>query len=122
MPAPTKYNPSKNKEVIAIMSEGASIIEVADLLDISRETIYDWCNKESPRFNQQFSDTINKGLIKSQVWWEKTGRENIDNPKFSWTGWFMNVKNRFHKDWRDKQEIKQDIDAKVSIKWEEPDL
>ena len=102
---PSVYDESKNESVIKLMSKGASIVEVADLLDIRRETIYDWCNEESPRFNKTFSNTIKKGLEKSQVWWEKQGRTNLDNTKFNWTGWFMNVKNRFRDDWADKKQI-----------------
>lgn len=122
MARPSKYDPTKNKGIIDLMSKGASITEVAVYLDIARETVWDWTNPKSERFNEEFSNTIKKGLEKSQVWWEKKGRENLENPKFSWTGWFMNVKNRFPDDWRDKQHVDTNIDAKVSITWEDPDV
>lgn len=109
---PSVYDPSKNEAVIELMSEGASIVEVAGLLDITRQTIYDWCNPDSPRYNQEFSNTIKKGLQKSQIWWEKQGRTNLQNKDFSWVGWFMNMKNRFAEDWRDKKEVEQKTEIK----------
>lgn len=102
MARPTKYDPDKNSEVIELMKEGASITEVAVLLDISRETIYDWIDPKSERFNKEFSDTIKKGLDLSQSWWEKKGRINLENHKFNYVGWYMNMKNRFK--WTDRND------------------
>ena len=110
--APSKYNPAMLTTIKELMGEGASIVEVAAELGISRETIYDWCNEDSPRFNQDFSDTIKKGFELCQAWWERAGRLNLDNKDFSYTGWFMNVKNRFHKEWRDKHEVEHSGEVK----------
>ena len=99
MARPTKYDPSKNQSVIDLMSEGASIVEVAAMLDVSRSTLYEWISQYD-----DFSDTIKKGQELCQAWWEKQGRKNLDNRDFNPTLWFMNVKNRFKDDWRDKQE------------------
>lgn len=99
MARPTKYDPSKNQSVIDLMSEGASIVEVAAMLDISRSTLYEWIDQHI-----EFSDTIKKGMELCQAWWERQGRKNLDNRDFNPTLWFMNVKNRFKDDWRDKQE------------------
>lgn len=101
---PTKYNPKKNEEVIELMSEGASIVEVAGLLDIARSTLYEWIDPKSEQFIPEFSDTIKKGLDKSQIWWERNGRTNLENKDFNYTGWYMNMKNRFRDDWKDKTE------------------
>lgn len=103
---PSKYDPTKNCDVIKLMSEGASIVEVAGLLNITRETIYDWTNPDSPRYNKEFSYTIKKGLNASQIWWEKQGRINLENKDFNYTGWYMNMKNRFRNDW---QEVNKNV-------------
>lgn len=112
MARPTKYDPSKNKDVIELMSEGASIVEVAGLLDVTRETVYDWTNPNSDRYNEEFSYTIKKGLAASQIWWEKQGRKNLNNKDFNYTGWYMNMKNRFRDDW---QEVSKNVNQNTNV-------
>ena len=76
MARPTKYDPSKNQAVIDLMSEGASIVEVAGLLDVRRETIYDWINKKSPRFSIELYEVI-RGHRKKRL--------NTNKGKFKYT-------------------------------------
>lgn len=104
MPAgrPSEYSPDMLPKIIELMSEGASITELAPKLGISRDTIYDWTNKKSPRYNEDFSYAIKEGISLSEAWWEAEGRSNLRNKDFSYTGWYMNMKNRFN--WRDKIE------------------
>jgi len=100
---PTKYKSEMCDQVIALMSEGASLVEVAAEIGVCRETIWDWTNEESERFIEEFSNTIKKGIRLSEAWWERKGRTSLENKEFSYTGWYMNMKNRFG--WSDKQEI-----------------
>ena len=91
---PTKYDPSwMLDKVIEVMSEGASLGEVCGELGICEDTLNEW-RKDGNK--PEFSETIKKGLGLSKLWWEKKGRKNLENQKFSYTGWYMNMKNRFN--------------------------
>ena len=103
MSAPPKYKPEMLSKIIDLMKVGASKIEVCAELDISYATLMEWQNPESKYYNKDFSDTIKKGEALSQAWWIKAGRTNLDNKDFSYTGWYMNMKNRFK--WADKHEV-----------------
>ena len=85
-----------------LYKEGASDVEVRGL-------IYDWLDTFSQslwerwiREDEEFSITVKKGKEFSNIWWEKAGRKNLDSVTFSYTGWYMNMKNRFN--WADRQE------------------
>ena len=103
----TKYRPIMNDKIIELMTQGASLIEVSANLDISRDTIHDWTNKDSPRYKKKFSDTIKRGIELSEAWWLKLGREKLtlkyQSDNLNFTGWYMNMKNRFG--WKDKQDV-----------------
>ena len=87
-----------NKRMINLSKDGASIIELAVMLDICRKTFYNLSER-----NKDFLHTVNKCKDLSEVWWLKSGRKNLENKDFSYTGWYMNMKNRFN--WRDKQDV-----------------
>lgn len=97
------------KKIVDLSKEGASIVELSVELGVSRDTFYALCDRES-----EFSDTIKICKEYCEVWWLKKGRKNLENKDFSFTGWYMNMKNRFG--WRDKTEI----DQKTVISSEEP--
>jgi len=101
MGRPTKYKKEMCETVLELMKEGASQQEVLAVLDISNDTFYRW-KKE----NEEFSETIKRGIQLSQAWWERKGRISLDDRQFNSTLWYMNMKNRFK--WADKQEVKNE--------------
>lgn len=101
MGRPTKYKKEMCETVIELMREGASQEEVIGSLDISKDTYYRW--KEE---HEEFSDAIKRGVRLSQTWWERQGRISLKDREFNYTGWYMNMKNRFK--WADKQEVKNE--------------
>lgn len=103
---PTKYDPKMCEDIIPIFEQGKGLASVAKHLGITRETLYDWRSK-----HPDFSLAVKKGLYLSQEWWEEQGREGLfteyQGSKINSQLWFLNMKNRFNDDWRDKQEIEQ---------------
>lgn len=88
--------PKNWKEDILNLSRiGGSLVEIAVLLDISRDTVYRMIEDEP-----EFSDTIKKCKTLCEAWWVEKGRTELDNKDFSYTGWYMNMKNRFG--WTDR--------------------
>lgn len=99
MARPTKYEESMCKVVVDMMTEGASKVEVCAELGICYDTFLDYQEKHA-----KFSESVKKGDQLSAAWWERQGRLSLKDKEFSYTGWYMNMKNRFG--WADKQEVK----------------
>lgn len=99
----SKYHPDMCSTVVELMKEGASIVEVSAELGIHRDTFYEWINEKGDYYQSEFALAVSEGKALSQAWWEKNGRINLENPRFNYTGWYMNMKNRFG--WADKKEV-----------------
>jgi hypothetical protein len=96
------------EDILKEAKVGASIVELAVMLDISRTTFYSLCDRD-----ENFLDTVKKCKRLSEAWWKKQGRTQLENKDFSYTGWYMNMKNRFG--WADKQETKQTNEGEIKI-------
>ncbi len=112
MARPTKYDPKMCGQVIELMRDGASLSEVALELGICRDTLYEW-----KKVSEEFSDTIKRGTELSEAWWLREGRINLENPKFSATLWYMNMKNRHG--WRDKNELQVSKAIQITVRPED---
>ena len=95
------------KSIIELSKNGASIVELAVELDISRKTLYNLSER-----NEYFLHTIKRCKRYCEAWWLSKGRTELENKEFSYTGWYMNMKNRFS--WADKKEIKEEVKKEVT--------
>jgi hypothetical protein len=76
--------------VLNILKEGGSIISVAAALHISREMIYKWKERD-----EVFRETIQKGIVYSEAWWQNQGKGSLRDKDFNCVLWYMNMRNRF---------------------------
>ena len=97
---PSKYTNDIPEKVIEFMRDGMSIEEVCYELNICKQTFYNWCEK-----HPELLDSKKKGVDFSCGWWMREGRTSLRDKDFNYTGWYMNMKNRFG--WADNQ--KHDI-------------
>ena len=93
---PTKYKDEYTDTIVRLMKEGASIEEICLELDICGQTLYNWMDA-----HPEFLDAKKRGEFFSKGWWMREGRKNLQNKEFNYTGWYMNMKNRFG--WADNQ-------------------
>ena len=97
---PTDYRPESCERFIEMSSQGMGIIEIAAGLGVTRQTLYNYCERYP-----EFLDAYTRGKELCQAWWEMRGREGLDNREFNPGLWKLNMCNRFRDDWRDKQEV-----------------
>ena len=86
-------------DVLRLYKEGGADIEVWAMIyhwrgSFSNDLWERWM-KEEP----EFSETIKAGKQLSEAWWVENGRTNLMIKEFNYTGWYMQMKNRFG--WRD---------------------
>jgi hypothetical protein len=88
-------------DVLALYRIGASDEEIKahiyELRGSFSNDLWDrWLTEE-----EEFSETIKTGRVLAAAWWNKQGRVHLKDGSFNYTGWYMQMKNRFG--WKDKQ-------------------
>jgi hypothetical protein len=94
--------------IIDNMSNGASFDEISCLMGVSDDTL-----RKMMKNHPELLGTIKRGKQLSKAWWMRVGRTQLFNKEFSFTGWYMNMKNRFG--WTDKQDLDVTINVPARI-------
>lgn len=99
---PSDYAPAYCGVVIRLGQEGYSKTEIAEALDVHRDTLYEW-EKQHP----EFSDALSRAMFASQAWWEAQARAGIRAPTASFNaGLFGKVMAaRFPAEWRESKDV-----------------
>lgn len=96
---PTKYRPEMCEQVVALGAQGASKVEIAFELGVTRNTLDNWA-AEHP----DFLSAITRAKEAEQVWWEREGRSNLKTQGYQSSMWSRSMAARFA-DWREKTAI-----------------
>ena len=90
-------------KVLEMYRNGCSDVEVKayiyELRGSFSNDLWDRWLRDEP----EFSETVKMGKMLSEAWWHSKGRKSLENKDFNYTGWYMNMKNRFG--WSDKHDI-----------------
>jgi hypothetical protein len=101
------------EHVLELYAEGGSDVEVKAMIWKWRDSFSDDLWKRWMEEEPLFSSTIKKGRSLAKAWWHSEGRTALRDDKFSYTGWYMQMKNRFG--WSDKQQIEQKVDQRTTV-------
>jgi hypothetical protein len=122
---PTDYRPEYDERIVEVMREGASLVEFVAEIGVTRETAYEWA-----RVHPSFSDAFTHARLLCQAWWERQGRENLQDTqeydsdakistskKFNDRLWNKNVSCRFRDDWSDAKPEEKNPDNTLVIRF-----
>jgi hypothetical protein len=97
MARPSDYRPEYCERVIELGKQGYSVVEMADELDVSRNTLEtNW-----PAAHPEFLEALTRAREASQAWWEKAGRTGMLMSGFNSSVWSRSMAARFPRDWRE---------------------
>jgi hypothetical protein len=101
---PTKYDSKYCDMVIDHMAKGLSFESFAGVIEVSRDSLYEWAKQ-----HREFSDAKKIGTSKSLLYWEQLGLDGATGNNsngvyyFSASTWIFSMKNRFR--WSDRHEL-----------------
>ena len=99
MPAgrPSSYDPAYCERVLELGEQGCSVVEMAADIGVARTTLERLWPEQYPEFMQ----ALEQARLKSQAWWEKTGRYGMISNNISAPIWSRSMSARFPADWRE---------------------
>jgi len=100
MSRPSLYKPEYCDRVVELGAAGASVVEMAHEIGVSRNTLEtNW-----PAEHPEFLEALTRAREASQTWWEKTGRTNLMTSGFQASVWSRSMAARFPRDWRERRD------------------
>lgn len=92
MPAgrPTTYDPAYCERVIELGREGCGRAEIADELDVARQTLTNWSEA-----HPEFLAALQRAHDCSLAWWEKQARTNLGTTGYQAGLWKQAMSGRF---------------------------
>jgi hypothetical protein len=102
---PSSYEPELCDEVIELGRQGKSPAQIAAALDVSRATLYLWCDTY-PEFMTAFT----RARDLAQAWFEDKGQAGLETSGFNASLWAKQVSARFPDDYTERQ--KREITGK----------
>lgn len=97
---PTDYEEKYCEMLIEHMEQGLSFESFAGFIGCASSTLYNW-EKDNP----EFLEAKKVGFDRNRLFYERAGVTMMQDGQGSATVWLFNMKNRFPKQWRDKQEV-----------------
>lgn len=127
---PAEFKEEYCDMLIDHMASGLSFQSFAGLISVNSDTIYEWVKQF-----EIFSEAKKAGEQKNLLFWEKLGKDNILNVSKSESSgkgqtksmskslnssvYIFNLKNRFPKQWRDRNETEITLDTKSDLSEQE---
>lgn len=103
----TKHFPEDwYNEILYEYKKGASDVEIKAMISGWRGKFSNNLWERWMKDEDEFKELIKMGKLFSHAWWLKNGRTNLKDKDFNYTGWYMNMKNRFG--WKDKHDHTSD--------------
>lgn len=108
MPAgrPTDYRSHYCQTVIELGKDGWSKAQIANHLDVSRNTLDIWAAA-----HDEFLSALTRARDASMAWWEQRAQEGLTNREFNANLWSRSMAGRFPGDYSSHGEVKVVGDA-----------
>jgi len=97
---PSAYKPEFCEIAIAMGQDGASKVDIADALDTTVKTIYNWMAQYP-----EFLRAMERAEQKAEVWWAEQGKKALWTPGFNSSVWSRSMAARFPKSWRENKSV-----------------
>jgi len=97
---PSDYRPEFCETAIAMGQNGASKVDIADALDTTVKTIYNWMAQYP-----DFLRAMERAEQKAEVWWAEQGKKALWTPGFNSSVWSRSMAARFPRSWRENKNV-----------------